>query len=292
MKQNPFSFYDFLGYLIPGAALLYFIYFGGILYHFEPVESFYSYIIVDNGGLLELLKFIPSVVFSYITGHFISLLSSFAVEKYCTRRNGYPSQFIFQEEGERSRVNVITVNLPLSKRKVFLPFTNIHHLVTLVVILPIALIEMLPFGMLNQVKPIPQPLRNTVFLSCKKILKKKFKVDVSSMDVKNGLVGDSFRIVYHYAYEYSERHALKLQNYVALYGFSRNISFVFVVIFWIMMTCKVFYLYGLTHTLNFHWFLIITTAIISYVFYQGFVKFYRRYTLEAIMAVCVIDANK
>ncbi|MDF6195584.1 hypothetical protein NLO19_24490, partial [Escherichia coli] len=98
------------------------------------------------------------------------------------------------------------------------------------------------------------------------------------------------RLAYHYVYEFSKQHQTKIQNYVALYGFCRNICLIFIISFWLSVPTFIYrlcthsdYLYSLLS--------IMLSFFFVYVFYVGFVKFYRRYTLEVLMAFAVLQSN-
>ncbi|MGT3242604.1 hypothetical protein ACVSUJ_08425 [Yersinia enterocolitica] len=273
MKQNPFSFYDFLGYMIPGAVLIYSIYFG-----FPNIKNmFINSFNLGLGVNSELYIYIPAVILSYMLGHLLAIASSIFVEGFSLYYNGYPSAFLFNVKKKFSFFvedanDVDNKTCKLSKEKI----------IVMLVMLPVAIINLFFRKFKTQAKELPESLRNVAFSRCRHVLKYKLKANVSNLDMSKGIDGDYFRLIYHYAFENSERHANKLQNYVALYGFSRNISFVFVAIFWVSIIQKFMFKYETSY------YYLTFSAILAYVFYIGFVKFYRRYTLEAVMAVCVI----
>ena len=75
INQNPFSLYDFLGYFIPGALLLF------MLSCIDWSQSGLAYLtIIENkiGGN----NYLSFVICSYIVGHLTSFLSSVTIEKY------------------------------------------------------------------------------------------------------------------------------------------------------------------------------------------------------------------
>lgn len=90
-KQNPFSVYDFLGYLIPGAFFLYgsFIFFK-ILSSGRIDPSILSSLIFEKNEY-----YVPFVLFAYMLGHCLSFISSITIEKYSVWRYGYPSAYLF-----------------------------------------------------------------------------------------------------------------------------------------------------------------------------------------------------
>ncbi|HHQ6553832.1 TPA: hypothetical protein ACSTJZ_005440 [Serratia fonticola] len=273
MKQNPFSFYDFLGYLIPGASLLYLLYFGGIHYDWKMADEAKTFMASNNNSLGELLNFLPFVIASYIVGHLLSLLSSFLIEKYSNCRNGYPSQYLISNKGSG-----------YFYKSSFL--SSIGRCFLFLVVLPISLIDVITGFKFRQNKKMDDKLLPVVFKTCKELLKEKFCVAVDDMDSKTGIDGDSFRLIYHYSFENSEPHAAKLQNYVALYGFTRNISMAFVMTFWTLVIMKYVFESSIGYVP------IVFSGVCSFIFYKGFVKFYKRYTLEAMMAACAIKARE
>ncbi len=71
MKQNPFSLYDFLGYFIPGALVLY-LYL--IIEHLKKVNSFD---ITALYGFLRTITLLLMILFWYLIFH-IGLFSKFS----------------------------------------------------------------------------------------------------------------------------------------------------------------------------------------------------------------------
>ncbi|WP_434567885.1 hypothetical protein QFW85_20155 [Vibrio chagasii] len=273
MKQNPFSFYDFLGYMLPGAVLLYIVTF---VFGVDELVTRLSLEDTSNSTASQLLSFIPAVICSYLLGHVLAIGSSALIEAFTNYSNGYPSEFLFDvkpEEylssdtcgGQLGRIVLWILILPISVFKLVLKDT-------------------LKIKMFNQAKSLPKPLREATFKKCTAILSEDIKVDTSQMKLENGIDGDYLRLLYHFIFENSERHSGKLQNYVALYGLTRNVSFVFIVLFW-----GAVYSYFFASQLNIGLVHIGSFATLAYVFYIGFVKFYRRYSLEAVMAASVFS---
>ncbi|WP_230612995.1 hypothetical protein [Vibrio cholerae] len=92
MNQNPFSFYDFLGYMLPGALLLYIVTF---VFGVDDMVIELSLDDASNSTANQLLSFIPAVIFSYLLGHVLALGSSALIEAFSHYSNGYPSEFLF-----------------------------------------------------------------------------------------------------------------------------------------------------------------------------------------------------
>ena len=96
---------------------------------------------------------------------------------------------------------------------------------------------------------------------------------------------DYHRIVMHYVYLNIPSSQRKTDNYIALYGFLRSISFVF---------CTTFFAFGTYALTTINWsepfdkdMLVVLSLffILSYICFWGFVKFYRRFTLENYMTM-------
>ena len=91
IKQNPFSFYDFLGYLIPGAVFLYGILLtlGHLATGTTALEFVTTRLSFDKAEI-----YIPFVLLAYIAGHFLSFVSSITIERYSIWAHGYPSKYL------------------------------------------------------------------------------------------------------------------------------------------------------------------------------------------------------
>jgi len=135
-------------------------------------------------------------------------------------------------------------------------------------------------------KELATPLWNMLATSYQKF----FSVDLNQLKNNFALQGDLFRLAYHYSYDHSSNHQPKIQNYVALYGFCRNVCLVFLIFFWVALCTLSINIWSGN---NSHFNLISTLAMLlmTYIFYCGFVKFYRRFTLEVFMAFSVLKTN-
>ncbi|EIG5792320.1 TPA: hypothetical protein ACGGKS_004731, partial [Escherichia coli] len=203
-----------------------------------------------------------------------SILSSCLIEKYMNSKLGYPSIYLFSK---RSSLKIKRHNTKFSIvnfiRGVFLfPVSAFdkaeHHKTTLHSILIKVFWPQIRDGYIN------------VF-------------SVSTLYRRKGLRGDLFRLAYHYVYEHSKNHQVKMQNYVALYGFCRNITFVFLASVWLLMFLLLLsFLIDINIRLLPFCFLLLFCIAASRVFYYGFVKYYRRYSLEVLMAFAVLQHDK
>ncbi|UTW47006.1 hypothetical protein [Bacterioplanoides sp. SCSIO 12839] len=271
MKQNPFSFYDFLGYLIPGAVLIYTLFYVFNIDLFKILQLGAGHSSVAS----QFLSYIPGVIAAYLLGHVLAIGSSAVVESFCNFTNGYPSEYLF----------AVSANEYLHKD--LATYEEFKRICLWLLVLPVSFLDMilnkfLKIKSFGQAKELPRGLRLVVFDKCCFLLKNKISIDVSKLNIERGIDGDYLRLLYHYVYENSGRHANKLQNYVALYGLTRNVSFVFVLSFWFSVYAF-FSEYDGVGVLQIYSF-----SALSYIFYLGFVKFNRRFSLETVMAASIL----
>lgn len=286
VKQNPFSFYDFLGYFTPGAILL----FGWVLIKAHLDSSIKLEDAISNAGLDKAEMYVPFILISYVIGHLLSYISSVTIERYSIWAYDYPSRFILA--------------LPCNafwdvkaKREYF-----VRGFVC-VLLFPIPILDfILGKGLYLRnlfAKGLDNELASIVKNKVKALIKEKGQVEKpDEYDLKKD--HDFFRYVYHYAVENSNNHLPKMQNYVALYGFLRTLSLIFIIGTWSALVHFVINVYRLMSGIEgsdipiFFWTLL-AFMLLTYISYMGFMKFYRRFSLEALMAVSVTfmsESNK
>ncbi|RVU24150.1 hypothetical protein EOJ36_09495 [Sandaracinomonas limnophila] len=278
IKQNPFSLYDFLGYLIPGITLNY-----GVIFTYSDnnLETFYKLITKYENISLT----VPFIIISYIFGHFLSFISSLTIEKYALWRYGYPSKFLLEEnEKENSpkyfNEKIISVNTLL---KILLP----------TILLPILILDFISRNILNR----NYWNNRTLDSLSREIIKAKginiYKSITDGLDVNYDKINfagvDWFTILHHYTFERTKTHNTKFQNYVALYGFLRCISFLFIVFFWMNVYSFWQNNYGLINLNKAKTALLI---LLPYISFLSFLKFYKRYSLETLMAMTVLNSDE
>ena len=284
MDQNPFSFYDFLGYLIPGGFLILLMYFCGLTFDLDIVIDL-TELLRGQSQIFGILNYGSIVIISYIAGHFISITSAFFIEKYMNEELQYPSEYLFNKLSDDKK-NVLT---PSSDKQNEDTKRKIKYCIIKVMLFPI-----IPWDYATQKlcysQSLPFQLANTTWLMIKEGYEKKFRIDDKLLNIRTGLHDDLFRLAYHYVYEFSNQHQTKIQNYVALYGFCRNICLVFVITFWISFLTLIYRAIegGAVSYISISTLL---SFFFVYVFYVGFVKYYRRYTLEVLMAFAVLQSK-
>jgi len=292
MNKNPFSIYEILGYVFPGAFSLFVLFF-----FYVNVNTSISDLTVlpqllknaintlKENNIGNLLDTSVILISSYVIGHFVAYLSSITVERLFLWVFGYPSEFLlgkisgfpFWKEWSDSQ---------RWKKHCFICLMNVLlRSIVFLALLPISLLLFILF--LTRLdafftKPLDSYLNDII--TRKQIeLEDKLMLPRSS---EYGLV-DSHRVIYHYAYEFCDNHRSKMDNYVALYGFLRSCTLIFSSI-WLFLFVQS--IRSINFELQVNWgniLLLFVTAIISFIFFLGFTKFYRRFTLESLMCLII-----
>ena len=273
MKQHPFSLYDFIGYFIPGAILLYMIFIISALKSLEPFSIC---------GLIEVLPTIKvegvllGLILSYALGHLLSFVSSITVEKYAVWRYGFPSRYLLKMRVPRYRDHFKTIK------------GCFWGVVTYLLLLPTTFLDFVLgnwFGFKDfYVRPLDRELSRVILFKVNQLVRSLGITEDNGFKRGGGRDSDFFRIVQHYTYDHSKCHQTKFANYVALYGFLRTMTLIINVLFWYFVVHLIIIQ---DFKLEYIWALLIS-SVVSYTFFMSYMKFYRRYTLEGFM-VLVID---
>jgi hypothetical protein len=284
MDKNPFSLYDFLGYVIPGGIALIFAW---LVYH-PPLNSIADVITIDD-KLMNLMSWnnvLVLLLISYLTGHFIAYFSSLTIEKFALWHYQYPSKYLMGEKTPKSgyfKYMYLKKDKKTNWKKFIL---SIWKIVLAIILLPISILSLIIGRIFNLngfvVKPLDEYLQKCVETKTIALIE---KLNLPSFNKNETKEVDYLRIIYHYEYEKNIKQSKKMDNYVALYGFLRSVSLIFVLLF-------DFLLYKSLLSINFSYdvnqsflLLMLIVGLVSYIFYLGFMKFYRRYTLECYMAL-------
>lgn len=276
IKQNPFSVYDFLGYLIPGSLVIYAYL---IIDYLKSIEFFNPSDFIENFSNVKLEGVFFFIILSYTIGHLISFASSITIEKYANWRYGYPSKYLLDMEHKgywkscRNWKNVV------------------WRIIMIIILFPCVFFDWI-FGQLLGFKrfykkSLDEFLQDMVVSKANRLINQLGLEKLKNAEKYSDGKGNDFdfhRIITHYAYENSKQHQAKMSNYVALYGFLRTLSLIFSLLatyFFIRVVCF------LEFNLNNGIILFVLTGI-SYLAFMAFMKFYRRYTLEGLMII-VID---
>jgi hypothetical protein len=280
MHKNPFSLYDFLGYVFPGiiAILLMLC----VFYDIDTDDITQLMSSKDKSVLvLNLENTIILTIASYVVGHFVAYLSSITVEKLAIWSYGYPSYFLLYEDCPGFYHKVTSTKNGVFEKERVSKNQYVIRTVVWLLLLPLSVgTVLLRWCKLDNfiVKKLDDVLVTAIRNNQNYLLTfLKIKCDKPNADLH--------RIVYHYVYEHQDHHAVKLDNYVAIYGFLRALSFIanFACIYVIVKWCLTIYMY---HNIDWHYlFVIVAMLFIANVFYMGFLKFYRRFTLESYMSL-------
>jgi hypothetical protein len=270
---NPFSLYDFLGYFLPGAIVVYAI---ALLIGHTNADTSVATIYEKFLSLKEPGVILPFILLSYIAGHLASYLSSITVERYSTLQYGQPSKYVLGV----SHTPYFFTGLrkgPIDPLRILLG----------IFMTPVAIFD-LAFGRglgLARVyargldKVLQAVLRQSVTERLNAISQPK---GVKPEETKAEMV-EFFLLLQHFALENCEHHRPKMDNYVALYGFLRTMTLLLLLLFWmfalhVLIVGPFKYLpYGAP----------LTVALVAFVFYMAYMKFWRRYSLEVLMAIAV-----
>jgi hypothetical protein len=280
--QNPFSLYDLLGYLIPGllSILGTSLIFDNDFSKGNLTEGFWNSI---NISAFDLNHIVPLLVIAYLTGHLLSYLSAMTVEKFSIWSIGYPTSYLF--ENIRKKGNEQKIFRFEFLKEFFNPvqkpnfFIYILRVVLVLLLLPMILPLIIASLLFNMHITIKKPIdENLATFSLMKI-KAFYKNHNFKLGKKKFKNFEWFRPLSHFVTENYPQHAQKIHNYVALYGFNRNICLMFVTFFWfVIVKCII------ENQLSNHIFILGVFMLLSLVFYAAFNKFFRRYSLEVIMA--------
>lgn len=294
MKKNPFSLFDFLGYVFPGALALFFIYFFHELTEKSTIDGFRS--IIDFAFQMDppfsLENTLLLTILSYVLGHFIAYLSSLTVEQFAIWLYGYPSDFLLESSTkwhywyssqERPRIRGIKSFFHCMH---FYILTYFWRVLVGTFLIPLTLGTLFIANSLGLkrffVKKLDDSMVETIKEKCVKL------AQYLGYKLKNTET-DFHRVIYHYVYERQKAHAIKMDNYVALYGFLRAMTFIFDCVF-LYLTIVIIRRTTFDFFAPIDWsqlLLLFGVMIITYVFFMGYMKFSRRFTLESFM--CLIS---
>lgn len=284
MEKNPFSFYNFLGYLFPGMLTLLIVIHIIYLKDTPSICDYFSITdfmnTVKNKLSFDWLKStLILIILSYICGQIIAYLSSVTIEYFANKLYKYPSYYLLHGEDR---------NFVYYWRTYFwdgLYFGNfIWRIILFFIAFPVTLFILLLGAPLKINKFITHPLDAYIRDSIQtKLFNLSQKLNLARPEINSD--NDYHRIVMHYVYLNIPNCQRKTDNYIALYGFLRAICLISCIFTDILIIKG---LSTINFSASFDWkgfMLIITMAFLSNILFMGFVKFYRRFTLENYMAL-------
>lgn len=224
-NKNPFSTFDFLGYLFPGAFMLILAYALSDGFKHPDITSVGAYTILHEFATKStIVSVILFIVFSYMIGHLTSYLSSVTVELFYTWCYGYPTDYLFASgKGAKSKAIVPPT---IGKR---------HMLWRVLICIPI-LPVVIAHSVFEKLLGIERFIAKALPKEAQKVIIQKSNEYFKAMGFNESIFTDSdkqpkedidaHRFVMHYVYEHCKEHIVKFDNYVALYGFVRSLTFI------------------------------------------------------------------
>lgn len=303
MNKNPFSIYDSMGYLFPGVLCSVFIY---LAFHFEGDMSKLTDVaqlkiaLSNTSTGFDLDKSIMFIVFSYLLGHIVSYMSSQTIEQFAIKVFDYPSVYLLEERqmdyGQLWKNYFYTQDNSSCNihRKAKIIFKFILKLIIFILVFPISL-SVFTFGYFCGLND--WVVRNLDKFLIDAIKTKQYilanRLDISHPDV-NDKKCDYHRIIQHYVYLNIPNSQKKTDNYIALYGFLRCISLIFAIVFDVVFVNSLMAIDTNTELNPWLCILLVSLYFISYLTFLGFMKFYRRFTLENYMTLLsgMFDTSK
>lgn len=273
----------------------------------------------DQVGSLQLVEdTVIWTIISYVVGHIVAYLSSVTVESYSRWLFGYPSSFLLRKapphlfwsvkrdevpsEGivsqseSRNSANSEgggAVSSEETNGRVIFAIRS-WRVIIAILLWPITVSYLL----LRQIfrlkefltKPLDKTLRDAIRTNQDKL--------ADSLGIVRRADDDFHRVITHYVYERLDRHAPKLDNYVALYGFLRALTLIMAgTTSWILIII-IRYSIHICRTspkVEFDWSAtgeLVFFILLTFICFMGFMKFYRRYTLEGFMCLVIDDSFK
>lgn len=259
VQKLPITAYDVLGYLIPGAAS------GAMILYVLHGSGIFKEITVAPTSLGGAMIFLMFIVASYIGGHIIALVSTFTIERVVVIFLGYPSSYLcanLRRDGILRNIN--SRKFPLLILFLFTPVTFL------------LLFLLMIFGFIGHFTKSLHP--HAVSLLDKKF-SKRYGAKISELSS-----ADWFNIVQHDIIAYSQNGASRMYNYLNLYGFCRNMAFAMSLTVYVAILRITFWKLPMHE----HFFVFVVLAGGASLFLTlGFMKFFRRYSQEAIMMFIV-----
>ena len=281
VERLPFTVYDIVGYFFPGvlaiAALSWFA-----RGHFQS-DLFW---LIEVGPEIQASSEMPEwfsgvldvVVFGIVAfaiGHVISFLSSVTIERLTNEFVGYPSEYLLAPMGF---VGPVGQRFMTQRLKGFFKSSMVLLNVLFFPIYLFFVVVNVTGTIRAVVKPLTEPQAN--------ILRERFAATFQQ-DMADHPPGSSFALVCGYMFHNFPEIAARMYNYVVLYGFLRTLTFLSYVIA-VCFGIRVF-VDLCSGTYPNAWFAFIVTMSICFCFLLAFIKFYRRYSREAVISFITFD---
>lgn len=290
VSKNPFSLYDFLGYFVPGAFML----FALMVASNDNKELVRVIGDIDMDSVskicdlkMDSISVLLFAIVSYIIGHFLSYTSSITIELLSNRLFQYPSKYLLKIKGEecnecKEKRHGVFQRLFLGKGF----WGGLLLVISFVVCMPVSL-PMLVFAHCECINNyLTRPLDKEWINAIKNKLQLYACMigECTSFDCPQC---DSHLMIMHYVNINVPNATRKVDNYVALYGFLRSMSMALSILF-IMVSFSSLNAVKTGAAIDRN--IICTLCVLALapiVAYLAYLKFYRRHTLENLMAFLV-----
>jgi hypothetical protein len=220
-------------------------------------------------------------------------LSSITVERLSIAIYGYPSTYVCGEYCEQKKITKWSIE---NNKKSFSDSYPYYRLIISIILLPI----LIPIELVNK-SSLKLVILKSLPSSTVEMMSKNFEAKTKSA----GLAGKHinfeesrnwFQFVCFYCFYNYENAAHRLYNYLTIYGFMRNMCLIFNLITWVLFlhsfsVCKDPHGYYTICVDNYFITLSFLALLLSATLFFAFMKFYRRYTEEAILAFATVDDN-
>ena len=288
MNKNPFSIYDFLGYLFPGIITLMLLVFIVSLNKEENAAEIEDYFrisefsrVLAQNDLKKWESTLIAIILSYIIGHIMAYTSSVSVEYFTNRVFTYPSHYLLFAERKTTWIKMMRrfLNAKDCWRFLYCAILSALLLPVIIFIIPSTIRRFIT-------RPLDEYVRNSIQ---NKLWKLSYTLHLELPDVNTD--ADYHRIVMHYVYLNIPNSQRKADNYVAIYGFLRTHTLIACLFFDYLLWTQIS---TISLSLPIHWkavWLLLLVFFMTNILYMGFVKFYRRFTLENYMALLTEKDN-
>lgn len=279
VEKLPVTAYDIVSYFAPGALLIIYCGYG---FHSKPLSQLVA--IEDLNTMVFLTVVFLFVVASYVIGHAVALLAAFTLERLSLGFTDYPSRYLADDESEfryapgqwgPSVCEYVFKNLKKRKGDIFFWLICLFCFPFSILLLAITVFRL--WGYL-----IKSEEKTTI-----ELLDERFLARFNRSRKSEGLSRRWFVLIEYYVFYRSERGAQRMYNYLNLYGFCRNAAMSFyagtilLFISWLWIGPSV-------HKALF----ILLSLFCAMMLFLGFIKFFRRYSHEAIIAFVVMDDDR
>lgn len=305
VERLPFTVYDVIGYLVPGTFALWIGFvFAKKLNSNATIDANTLNIVGSSSESIYFSLFI-FIIAAYAVGHLVGLMSSITVEKIAVEYFGYPSKFL-TILGEEKLSNEDKCRAIIAENMVSSGFHRKRVFLAKIFCWPIwiSVRLLISTGLFTIfMKPL------SAHISAK--LKSRLEIlhlDAGPFERCGWWKSAEFHVINNIPNAFS-----RMYNYLTIFGFFRNFSFIFIVIssMYLIKFSSAFWpsfnfisslsgeTLGLSHfeweiSANLNWNLLIASIVssgIAALFFLGFLKFYRRYSEEAILALCYFDGD-